>query len=466
MTRVPQPNTRSFAIRSRGLLIAATVALQALVIGAGAIFTQLITSSGLSDRLHDALTTENSRVVDRVCAQLDALSAGPLTFGTEEWVRAQKLVESQPLPIGAALFLLDADDRVLCHGGLSRNANLRRMDYAEQQVRLLPSQETWEIGNLNPGVTLAAEAEMVSGPTVLALRYDAAREVKVVMMQPHAAMAAAGERLTEGLWVVGLLGSALVLMISTAGQFALVHRYDTVLSRANRELEAEVERRTRRGLAIRNGLIFGLAKLADYRDTDTGRHLERICRYCEILARELRREFPEIDDPWIDLLKLASSMHDIGKVGIPDSILLKPASLTDAERRQMQTHTLIGSDTLIAIRKRVGDDELINMGVQVALEHHERYDGTGYPYGLRGDEIALSARVVALADMYDALTSKRVYKAAMSHEEARRIILQARGGHFDPRVVDAFDRAAGAFDRARAELAPPPDSAVVGRIAA
>jgi HD-GYP domain-containing protein (c-di-GMP phosphodiesterase class II) len=159
-------------------------------------------------------------------------------------------------------------------------------------------------------------------------------------------------------------------------------------------------------------------------------------------------------------------MHDIGKVGIPDSILLKPGGLSDQERRQMQTHTLIGSDTLIAIRRRVGDDDLINMGVQVALEHHERWDGTGYPYGLKAEEIALSARIVALADMYDALTSQRVYKAAMSHEEACRIIRDARGSHFDPRIVDAFDRVADTFSRARIELAPPPEHWAAGRIAA
>jgi len=459
-------HTRRFTIRSRGVLIASTVALQALVIGAGAVLTQLLTRSGLSDRVQDALTTENSRVVDHVGRELRAISPNPIAFGTPEWEQAQRLIESQKLPPGSALFLLDHDSRVLCHGGLAKNANLRRIDYAEQQVRLHPSGETWEMGNLNSGATLAAEAEMVSGPAMLAMKYDAPRAIKIVMMQPHAAIAAAGERLTDGLWTIGLIGSALVLAISTAGSFALVHRYDTVLSRANRELELEVERRTRKGLAIRNGLIFGLAKLADYRDTDTGRHLERICRYCEILARELKQDFAEIDEPWIDLLKLASSMHDIGKVGIPDSILLKPGGLSDQERRQMQTHTLIGSDTLIAIRRRVGDDDLINMGVQVALEHHERWDGTGYPYGLKAEEIALSARIVALADMYDALTSQRVYKAAMSHEEACRIIRDARGSHFDPRIVDAFDRVADTFSRARIELAPPPEHWAAGRIAA
>lgn len=458
--------TRDFAIRSRAVLIAATIALQALVIGAGAVITQQMTRSGVNDRVRDAMTTENSRVVDHVCNELKQFGDEKLTLGTDRWKQAQHLVEGQKVPPGAVLFLLNGEGQVLCHAGLARNSNLSRVDYAEQEIRVLPSGEVWELGNLNPGATVAAEAEMLSGPTTLAMRYDAARDVKVVMMQPHAAIAAAGARITDGLWVVGLLGTVLVLSISAFGSFALVKRYDTALIRANRVLEQEVERRTRKGLAIRNGLIFGLAKLADYRDTDTGRHLERICRYCEILARELRADFPEINEDWIDLLKLASSMHDIGKVGIPDSILLKPGPLTESERRQMQTHTLIGSDTLIAIRRRVGDDDLLNMGVQVALEHHERFDGTGYPYGLKGNEIALSARIVALADMYDALTSQRVYKGAMSHEEAKRIILESRGSHFDPRVADAFERVSLVFERARAELAPPPENWAAGRLVA
>ena len=206
-------------------------------------------------------------------------------------------------------------------------------------------------------------------------------------------------------------------------------------------------------IVIRNGLIFGLAKLADYRDTDTGRHLERICSYSGVLAEALREEFAEITPAWIERIKLAASMHDIGKVGIPDAILLKPGRFTPDERKIMETHPVIGADTLISIRRRVGDDELMNMGIQVTLSHHERWDGKGYPFGLVADQIPLSARIVALADMYDALTSKRVYKAAMTHDEAKKIIVDSRGTHFDERIVDAFLRIHKRFDDIRRELA-------------
>ena len=147
-------------------------------------------------------------------------------------------------------------------------------------------------------------------------------------------------------------------------------------------------------------------------------------------------------------------MHDIGKVGIPDAILLKPGMLSSEERRLMEQHPLIGADTLVAIRKRTGDDDLINMGIQVALYHHERWDGTGYPFGLAGEDIPLAARICAVADVYDAMTSKRVYKNAMSHEVAHKIIVESSGTHMDPSIAAIFDRLNTQFDAIRRELQP------------
>lgn len=455
-----------FTLRSRASLVAATVFLQALVLGVGGFVSMTIGRHGVAGRVREQVLEESYQLVDHTFNNLVEITDKPIVFGSPEWSKAQDFIESVKLPAGATLFLLDHTGHILCHPSLKRNANLRRTDYSEQELQLIPSGEQWQLGNLNSGAALGAEVETLGGPASMVTRYDAERGIKIVAMQPVAAIAAAGERLTSGLFWIGAVGSGLILLISAAGSILLVRRYDTVLMRANKHLEEEVERRTRRGLSIRNGLIFGLAKLADYRDTDTGRHLERICQYCEILATSLKGQFEEVTDEWIELLKLASSMHDIGKVGIPDSILLKPGPLSEAERRQMQTHTLIGSDTLVAIRRRVGDDELLNMGIQVALEHHERFDGTGYPYGLMGEEIALSARIVALADMYDALTSQRVYKAPMSHEQACRIILESRGTHFDPRIVDAFLRVAKEFDDARVALTPSYRGWAPGRLAA
>lgn len=214
----------------------------------------------------------------------------------------------------------------------------------------------------------------------------------------------------------------------------------------------------------RDALILGLAKLADFRDSDTGKHLERISAFSGMLARayELPADAPvsgsiadgPIGEDWITTLELASSLHDIGKVGIPDDILLKPGPLTTTEREIMQRHTEIGADTLIEISERLGKDDLVAMALVVALQHHERWDGSGYPMGLSGYDIALAARIVALADFYDALTSDRVYKSASTHEETRKLILENRGRHVDPAVVDAFERIHERMAQTKASLSP------------
>jgi len=188
----------------------------------------------------------------------------------------------------------------------------------------------------------------------------------------------------------------------------------------------------------RHAVIFSLARLAESRDDETGQHLQRICTFTRILASKLGETEPEIDEDWVHTVSITAALHDIGKVGIPDAVLLKPGPLTEEERQVMQKHTYIGGDTLLEIKQRWQDDLFVVTAAQIALSHHEKWDGTGYPYETKGDTIPLPARLVALADVYDALTSKRVYKEAMSHEETRNLIIEGSGGHFDPAVVEAF----------------------------
>ncbi|EHA1125374.1 HD domain-containing protein, partial [Vibrio navarrensis] len=141
---------------------------------------------------------------------------------------------------------------------------------------------------------------------------------------------------------------------------------------------------------------------------------------------------------YIDLLYKSAPLHDVGKVGIPDSVLLKPGKLTDEEFAIMKGHPQIGADALSIAEKRMGSSSFLRVAKEISLTHHEKWDGSGYPNQLSGEEIPLSGRLMALADVYDALISKRVYKPAFSHEKAREIILEGRGKHFDPQVVDAF----------------------------
>lgn len=194
-------------------------------------------------------------------------------------------------------------------------------------------------------------------------------------------------------------------------------------------------------LESRDLVIFSMSKLAESRDNETGEHLERMREYARMLAVQMATMPPydrEIDSEFIDLIYVTSPLHDIGKVGIPDAVLLKPGRLTDDEFEVMKTHTLIGGQTLDAALDAKADQAYLRFGRDIAYTHHERYDGTGYPFGLAGDEIPLCGRIVALADVYDALTSKRVYKDAFSHEKARSIIVSESGSHFDPAVVEAF----------------------------
>ncbi len=196
-------------------------------------------------------------------------------------------------------------------------------------------------------------------------------------------------------------------------------------------------------LESRDVLLFSLAKLTESRDPETGLHLDRMREYCRILAQELagwNKFNHKIDGEYVELLYLTSPLHDIGKVGIPDCVLLKPGRLTKEEFDIMKRHTIIGGETLSAVTKAHPEARYLAMARDIAYTHHEHFDGTGYPFGLRGSEIPLCGRVTALADVYDALTSHRVYKRKMSHEEARSIIIEGTGTHFDPDLVEAFLR--------------------------
>ncbi|PQO31823.1 response regulator [Bremerella cremea] len=196
------------------------------------------------------------------------------------------------------------------------------------------------------------------------------------------------------------------------------------------------------GLETRDLVIFAMARLAESRDTETGEHLERVRQYSRCLAEAMARmpRFADvIDGEFIRLIYQTSPLHDIGKVGIPDGVLLKPGKLTADEFEVMKRHTLLGADTLDAALKKFPRARFLRMARDIAASHHEKWDGTGYPYGLSGTSIPLAARIVAVADVYDALTTRRIYKEAYSTEYAEKVILESSGQHFDPDVVSAFE---------------------------
>ena len=207
-------------------------------------------------------------------------------------------------------------------------------------------------------------------------------------------------------------------------------------------LEQEVERRTMELRDVQDVTILSMASLAETRDNETGDHIIRTQHYVRALALQLRshpRFADYLSEGMIDLLFKSAPLHDIGKVGIPDRILLKPGKLTAEEFAVMQRHTTLGKEAIESAEARLGKTvPFLRCAKEIAYCHQEKWDGSGYPQGLAGDQIPISARLMAIADVYDALISKRVYKPAFSHETAMQIIRDGRGSHFDPDVLDAF----------------------------
>jgi putative two-component system response regulator len=218
----------------------------------------------------------------------------------------------------------------------------------------------------------------------------------------------------------------------------------------NDRLESEVEKRTRKIQDTQDAAIILLASVVETRDNETGNHVRRTQHYLRALAKQLRSH-PDfagyLTEHQTDILFKSAPLHDIGKVGIPDSILLKPGNLNPEEFQIIRTHAALGFAAIENAERRLGVKvEFLACAKEIALNHHEKWDGSGYPRKLVGSEIPISARLMAVADVYDALTTRRVYKDAIPHEAAVAIIIEGAGRHFDPDVVDAFAHIADEFE--------------------
>lgn len=233
-----------------------------------------------------------------------------------------------------------------------------------------------------------------------------------------------------------------------------------------RILEEQVEARTKDLLKsyeviqrVQDASIFALAKLVESRDDETGFHLRRLQRYCTVLCQQLaRRELyrEAMTDQFIDNIVRCSVLHDIGKVAIPDSVLFNPGKFDGDEFEIMKRHPVYGGKALEEAAAEVGDEEdYLSVGRDVAFYHHEHWDGNGYPFGLKGEDIPLAARIVALADVYDAIRTERRYKEAYSHADALELIRQGKGKHFDPEVVDAMLEVEAEFAEIASSLSGP-----------
>ncbi len=222
-------------------------------------------------------------------------------------------------------------------------------------------------------------------------------------------------------------------------------------------------------LNTRDVAIVSLSTLAESRDNETGAHIRRTQNYVKALACHLSRteKYSSLLTPdYIDILLKSAPLHDVGKVGIPDSVLLKPGKLTDEEFEIMKGHAEIGANALSIAEQHLGSSSFLDVAKEIALTHHEKWDGNGYPNQLKGEEIPLSGRLMALADVYDALISKRVYKPAFSHEKAKTIILEGNGAYFDPEIVQAFLEVEEEFKRIAAKFQDKEESETINLVEA
>ena len=254
-------------------------------------------------------------------------------------------------------------------------------------------------------------------------------------------------------WKLVSGGGTVLYMLLFSAFFGAYRREQSTMERLQRTLDA---------------IIYTLAAQAEIRDIETGKHLDRTAAYVEIIALELRRSAAYesyLTDNYISDLVKATPLHDIGKVGVPDSILCKPGKLTQEEQGHMQRHAVDGATLLKEADRKLAFQSFLKIAIQISGSHHERWDGKGYPAGLSGSDIPLSARIMALADVYDALRSQRHYKKAFSHEESREIIIADRAKQFDPEVVDAFLRAERKFETVAARMADKPLHGVPERAA-
>jgi putative two-component system response regulator len=229
-----------------------------------------------------------------------------------------------------------------------------------------------------------------------------------------------------------------------------LHELQTRVERQNRDLEERVELQVREIAQAQMATIFALAKLAESRDQETGEHLERVQILCRMLATEMSANLKyaaTINEEYIRNLVCASPLHDIGKVAIPDHILLKPGKLTPEEFEVMKTHTTLGAETLELVLEQHLANAFIGMGIEIARSHHERWDGGGYPGGLAGNDIPVCARIMTVADCYDAMRSRRCYKEPFSHQESRGLIAEGCGRQFDPDAIAAFYDVEDEFQR-------------------
>lgn len=437
------------------------VAIQAIVLAVGWVVVFNANNEAVARNVEGIILDNNRRVAESLAGKLGDLSA--IYDGeADEWQRAQSLVENIEFGSGGFACIIDATGHIVCHPDMKNTPSLRQFNLGEHVLRPIVSDGSH--GNDGspesaPSAMPIREATFDAGYVELNVggkHYVASRAIgqdgaRLLVHQPVSGLDVAASQATAGQVARIAIVGAITLVLSSLIAMVLTRSHSRAVRSWSRELEVKVDEKTKQLRTSREAIVVALAKLADFRDNETGLHVMRISEYCVVLSSAMRQTHPEINEAWIERIRLASMLHDIGKVEVPDAVLRKPGKLTEDEFELIKRHPLAGADTLLAIHEQVESDPLIAMAVEICLYHHEKWDGNGYPYRISGDDIPLPARITAVADVFDALLSKRVYKPAMSPDTVRSIIVESAGTHFDPAAVKAFESTFDELMRVRAD---------------
>jgi len=450
-------------ITRKSLLVELLSGLQVICLTTGLIGGAFWIRASLQKIVRNQVIEDNKLIATQMSKLIGSRTdIDSIEFGSEGWARLQDLIEEVRLPNSGYMCIADAaDGKLICHPKIRSNPILKELDVFRSQMIVGNQTSTLRerIGRSNDWRPFSGLVGRGNATEIVSVAKLSHLGSVLFVHQSEQGYRRAVNLLLLPIGGIGLtIGLALILVTKRAS-VGILNRYENKIAEINEGLEKTVSDRTRALTRTRDAVIFGLAKLSESRDNDTGEHLERISFYATILTRHLAK-FVNVERQIIEKIGLASSLHDIGKVGIPDQVLLKPGKFTPDERIFIESHPRIGQHCLAAIEKQLGEDNFLSLATEICAYHHEKWDGTGYPNGLSGTSIPLSARIVALADVYDALRSRRPYKEPMSHAKARAIILQERGTHFDPQVVDAFLMAEGEFEELserNAQITLPPD---------
>jgi putative two-component system response regulator len=449
-------------IKQRRLLVLLLIVSQLGCLGFGVVWATQWLHQTFDEFLSRNVASQGRAISYELAHRIGEEPIASIEPGTAGWSRLQQLCEQTDVPHKGFISVLRRDTgALLCHTRLNDDPSLlgtfpgrqplvkgdavasviEAVHDAQDSGRLLATGQIEFDGNLYEMACLAL-------PQLNAI---------LAVQQSDAEIDHNAAELVLPLVEVGMVMVVAIVAASTVLTMFLVSRFESTLATLNSSLAKDVEQRTQSLVRTRNAVVFGLAKLSESKDKDTTGHLERLRLYVTFLASHMAKTNSEITHHYVANLAVASALHDVGKVGVPDAVLLKTGRLTPTERRAMQMHAELGGECLAAIQRQLGDDDFLQLGQQVAVAHHEQWDGSGYPHGLQGKEIPLAARIVSLADVYDALTSHRPYRPALSHAEAREWIVSHYGTQFDPEVVEAFVAREGDF--ARLSLTVPQPSA-------